>query len=199
MCELLSPLFRTTGRLFTIVGNGPEGSISNHCMETILNQIDSSADERWDRFEEQLKRGIFFFGAIFIAIGLGELLFVAIDRPELTYGPGGSSSWTPLLGLAFAVYFAIRLHSPGLKVAAIVFAVSVALGFLKVVLGPGLALWIVKNFYLVVMGFIFVVVGKENNGRKARIVALFVCLGLFAAKYAVMVNVVKAFGKYQIQ
>jgi hypothetical protein len=168
-------------------------------METILNQTGGFGDERWEHFEGQLKRGIFFFGALFIAIGLGELLSVAIIRPQLSYGPRGSMSWAPLLGIAFAVYFAIRLHSPGLKVAAIAFAVSVALSLLKTLSGPGLALWIVKNFYLIVMGSVFVAVGKENNGRKARIAALLICAGLFAAKYAVMVNVIKTFGKYQIQ
>jgi hypothetical protein len=165
-------------------------------MKMLMNRIDGRANERWNQVEEQLTRGVLFFGAIFIAIGLGEFLFVAINGPRLAYGSGGFSAWQIVLCLLVTVYFAVRVRDPELRIAALAFVVSFGLSLARIVHGSGPTMWIVENVYLVVMGAIFVVVGKKKNGPKAKIAALLLCLGMLAFKYFMMMNAVRIWERY---
>ena len=170
--------------------------------EAHLNRIRTKWIETrtWAETEGQLTRGALFFGAIFIAIGLGEFLFVTINKPRLPYGSGvGGLPNLADKNFAYRFWIFLVIRSRGLGLyrdrGAVALSIFTALSLWGRILGPPPTIWFVKNVYDIIMGITLVAVGRRMNGRKAKIAALFLCVGMLVLKYFAMLNAIRVWEK----
>ena len=153
---------------------------------------------RWIQVEDHLIRGAPFLGAIFIAIGFGEFLFVVINKPRLPYGSGfgGFPSWEIGLCLAFWILLTIRSRDPGLRITALVLAISTGLSLCTWVSDPGATVWSLGNAFDIIVGVTLVMVGRRTNGPKAKIAAILLWVGILAFKYFAMLYSTRVWERY---